>query len=162
METVGKIINSQLRKKSESLPASFTSTLVVSESGTNELSTYIGKVLDAPTVISEVSKIKVAFPSLSTQFMDILIERAIAKNFTAQRLIDAVNFVIDNCQYPSPTLANFLGFDRRIKILSYDELCDLVTTNRASFESYSIMVINGKNFWVRNADKELYNLPEQI
>jgi hypothetical protein len=49
-----------------------------------------------------------------------------------------------------------------VKVLSYEELCDLVTTNRATFENYANIIINEKRFWVRKADKELYNLPNEI
>jgi hypothetical protein len=130
--------------------------------GEQEISTYRGDILDAKVAIKEVAKIRTAFPALTPQFADILIERAIAKGFTAKRLIDAVNHVIDNCQYPSPTLANFLSFDKRIKVLTYNELADLVCSNRAEFGDYHRYSINNKALYIRKVDKELYCMPDQL
>jgi len=132
------------------------------QTGESELTTYLGDPIDERTAIYEVGKIRNAFPALTPQFADILIERAIAKGFTAQRLTDAVNHVIDNCQYPSPTLANFLSFDKRVKIISYNELCDLVTTHRASFNDYQIIKINAQNYWIKKSDKDIYNIPDEL
>lgn len=134
---------------------------ILNETST-EISTYIGEVLDTKTVVNEIAKIRVAFPSLTPQFADILIERAIAKGFTAKRFIDAVNYVIDNCQYPNPTLANFLSFDKRIKILTYNELAELACLNRAEFSDYHRYEINSKPLYIRKIDKELYGMPDKL
>lgn len=128
----------------------------------NELTTYIGEVLTAKTVIKEIGRIKIAFPALSAQFIDLLIDRAIEKGFTAQRLIDSVNNVIENCQYPTPTLANFLGFDKRIKLYSYNQICDLASKGIDSFENYKVITINGTAFRVLKSDFELYNLQTEM
>ncbi len=125
------------------------------------LTVYHG-TLKQETVAKGVAKIKAAFPTLSPEFYLLFISRVKDKGFTDERLTDAVNHVIDNCQYPTPTLANFLSFDKRIKVISYDELCDLVGSQKASFNSYSAIIINEKRFYVRNSDKELYNLPSEI
>lgn len=152
-----------MSRSSSNLPQLSTSILeAVNEVGNGEISTYIGDILQPKTVIQEVSKISIAFPSLSPQFIDILIQRAIDKGFTAQRLKDAVNHVIDNCQYPNPTLANFLSFDKRIKVLSYNELVDLVSSNRADFGDYHRYTINSKALYIRKVDKELYGMPDQL
>ena len=164
MEQVGKIIkDNQLNKNLQTSQVSLQNTSPIAiENGEAELTIYTGSVLTVETVITEVAKIKAAFPSVTSQFVDILIERAIAKRFTAERLIDAVNNVIDNFQYPMPSLANFLSYDRRVKILSYDQLCDMVTRHRVDFNSYTMVKVNGKSYWVSNADKDLYNLPNEI
>lgn len=56
-------------------------------------------------------KIQHAFPTLPTEFYDILLERMKAKGFTDERLTNAVNFVVDTCKYPTPTIAHFIAFD---------------------------------------------------
>lgn len=129
--------------------------------GCNMLSVYRGE-LKQETVAKSVAKIKAAFPALTPEFFKLLIDRFKEKEFTDERLIDAVNSVIDNCQYPTPTMANFLSFDKRVKVLSYDELCNIVTRHEATFDSYTRIKINSKFFYVRIADKELYNLPDSI
>lgn len=133
--------------------------LVKDNEGNNTISIYAGE-LDQKVVAQELAKVKVAFPALPRDFFTLLTNRFMEKGFTDQRLKDAVNNVIDTCQYPTPTLANFLSFDKRVKILSYDELCNLASKGEAKFESYYRYSINGKPFYVRQCDKELYNLPD--
>lgn len=139
---------------------SSTNTLVV-ENGSKTLSAYSGE-LTPDNIVLQATKIVKAFPSVSNSFIDLLIERIKDKGFSDRRLNDAVNFVIDNCQYPNPTLANFLSFDKRIKILDYDELCSAVVKQETKFDNYTPIKINGKSFFVRKKDKELYNLPNEI
>lgn len=43
-------------------------------------------------------------------------------NFTDERLRDAVKHVICTCPYPTPTIANFISFDKKIKLNTYDEM----------------------------------------
>jgi len=135
--------------------------LLQSIANDSTITIYRGE-LSQEVVAKGVAKIKAAFPSLTPEFFQLFISRVRDKGFSDERLTEAVNHVIDNCQYPTPTLANFLSFDKRVKVLSYEELCDLVTTNRATFENYANIIINEKRFWVRKADKELYNLPNEI
>lgn len=112
--------------------------------------------------ISEISKIVKAFPALSEDFVDLLFERAIAKGFTQERFVDSVNNVIDNCQYPSPTLANFLSFDKRVSLLNYNQVCNLVANQEDKFENYVRVLISGKSFWISSADQLKYNIPTEI
>lgn len=125
------------------------------------LSAYRGE-LTVRTATESVARIKAAFPALAPEFFKVFIERVREKGFDDKRLIDAVNHVIDNCQYPSPTLANFLSFDQRVKVFDYNQLCGLVLRQEASWSDFSKVRINGKLFWVRNSEKELFNLPDEI
>lgn len=54
---------------------------------------------------------RVAF-SLPTDFQDLLLERMNANKFTDERLQRAVDGVIEHCTYPTPTIADFLKWDR--------------------------------------------------
>lgn len=44
------------------------------------------------------------------------------EKFTDKKLTDAVKNLIKTCQYPEPTIANILGYDKRIKAYTWDEL----------------------------------------
>lgn len=109
-----------------------------------------------------IAKVKAAFPALAPDFYKVLIERLQEKGFSDERLTDAVNNVIDNCQYPTPTLANFLSFDRRVKVLDYNQLVNLVTSQQARFEDFVRIKIHERFYYVRKSEKELYNIPEEI
>ena len=125
------------------------------------LSVYHGNITQE-NFVSSVARIKVAFPDLNKDFYQLLKERIMEKGFSDQRLTDAVNHVIDTCPYPTPTLANFLSFDKRVKLITYQELCTLIGKGEATMDAYERMRINGKVFFVRKDEKRLYNLPNEL
>jgi hypothetical protein len=88
---------------------------------TNEISIYSGP-LNTESIIQNAAKIKKAFPSLSIDFFDVFTDRIRENSFNDARLKDAVNFVIDNCVYPTPTIAQFISYDKKIKVYSYEEM----------------------------------------
>jgi len=59
-----------------------------------------------------MEKIKHAFPSLQKEFYDVLCDRLKEHEFSDERLLKAVNHVIDTCIYPIPVIANFIIFDK--------------------------------------------------
>ena len=159
METVGQIV----RKQQAGLISQTSLPQLFQKDNDNSYSISVyGGVLDPKTVAREVAKIKVAFPALPKDFYTLLIDRLKEKGFTDQRLRDAVNNVIDTCQYPTPTLANFLSFDKRVKLITYQELCTLIGKGEATMDAYERMRINGKVFFVRKDEKRLYNLPNEL
>jgi len=62
-------------------------------------------------VSNNMAKIKDAFPTLQKGFYDLLCQRLKANEFSDEKLSEAVNHVIDNCNYPNPTIANFINYD---------------------------------------------------
>lgn len=140
---------------------SSTQSLILDENGGHSISLYTGE-LQQKTVAESVAKIKAAFPSLQPEYYSLLIDRLKDRGFSDQRLIDAVNNVIDNCQYPTPTLANFLSFDKRAKIYNYQEMCNVVSSNHLKPDYFSKIRINGKLFWIKTFDKDLYQLPDEF
>lgn len=87
----------------------------------NELSVYKDK-LTTKGVITNVAKIKKAFPALPMGFYEVFDERLKANSFTDERLKDAIANVIDTCPYPTPTIAQFISFDKKIKLNSYEDM----------------------------------------
>lgn len=99
-----------------------------------------------------------AFPSLPSEFYDILSNRIIDKRIGDKRLIDAVNHVIDNCIYPTPTIANFITFDKRVKLFAYEQMVKKAEEfGGMIWESYKAVEIPGsdKKVWVHVKDLEL-------
>lgn len=90
---------------------------------TESISLYTDDPAGVKDIIKAATVIKKSFPSLPQGFYDILGDRIRANNFTAQRLRDAVTHVIDNCVYPTPTIANFISFDRTLKFKTHEEMC---------------------------------------
>lgn len=69
-----------------------------------------------------VVKIKKAFPKLPETWYDILDEALDAEDFTDERFKDAVWYLIRTCVYPEPTIANILGYDKKVQVYTMREL----------------------------------------
>jgi hypothetical protein len=117
------------------------------ENGNCYLSLYSGE-LSQPVIAENMAKIKAAFPGLPVGFYAILAERLKEKNFCNDRLKDAVNHVIETCIYPQPTIANFLSFDKRKKLFTYDDMLKKVHENGSAIWQYHESIkINGLTYW---------------
>lgn len=126
----------------------------------NEISIYSGP-LTGPVLFREIAKIQAAFPSLPKEFYDILSSRFADCDFTDDRLKDSVNHVIDTCVYPTPTVAQFISFDKKYKVYMYDEM--LKMTNELGpevWKSYQSIDLSGieKPIYAHVNDIKKYNL----
>jgi hypothetical protein len=63
-----------------------------------------------------IDRIKIAYPSLEKGFFEILIDRLKANDFTDYLFFKAANNVIDTCQYPAPTIADFIKYHKKEEI----------------------------------------------
>ena len=99
-----------------------------------------------------------AFPALQPEFFDILAKRIKANGFSDDRLTDAVNNVIDNCTYPTPTIAQFISFDRRYKIYNYDEYCKLCSEGFGELYQPIKFKDRPKPVWIHVNDIEQFNI----
>ena len=84
----------------------------------------------------------------------MLINRLEANGFTDQRLMDAVTHVIDKCVYPKPTIAQFISYDREIKLYSRSQLLTMNGNGNKPFDIYKAVDI-GK-------DAPMYAIEEDI
>jgi hypothetical protein len=101
-----------------------------------------------------------AFPQLPEGFYEVLNRRLKEKEFTDNRLMDAVNYVVDTCQYPVPAIANFISYDKNVQVLTYADLVKQLNDDRGSWDYYDQIKVPGidKPRYVRKEDVEKYNL----
>jgi hypothetical protein len=131
-----------------------TNTVLKNEKGEKYISLYSGE-LTARVVTQSMAKVKKAFPGLPIDFFTVLSERVAANGFTDERIQDAVNHVVDTCKYPTPTVADFMSFDKKRRIYTYAEMCNKVheAGGLASvWDSYEMMEIKSTKFWYSKAD----------
>jgi hypothetical protein len=127
----------------------------------DELSIYNGP-LTTPCVIQNMKMIKYAFPALPEGFYEVLSQRIKEQKFSDERLTDAVNYVIDNCVYPTPTIAQFISFDKKFKVLSYEDMVNKTNDFGAEiWNSYKCVSLPGrtKKVWIHIDDIITYKLP---
>ena len=89
---------------------------------------------------------------MTKEFFVLLNEFILKEKFTQKRLEDAVNHVICNFQYKELNIFDIIKFDRRIKLYTYNEVCELVTKNKARFEDFEIRKIENQTFRVKKTD----------
>jgi len=111
-----------------------------------------------------VAIIKKSFPSLPIDFFDVFTDRLRANNFSDERLKDAVSHVIDTCVYPTPTIANFISWDRKFKVLNYEDMLKK-TDELGSFVWDNYKPIKFKNrvkkVWIHINDIKQYNIKDE-
>jgi hypothetical protein len=155
MESIKKIME-QLPKKFSEQSTSISRLKDILSKG--EISLYKGK-LTTPAVVASVAKIKAAFPALPGSFYDTFTERIIDNEFCDERLTAAVNCVIDNCLYPTPTIAQFISFDRRVKFYTYEEMLKMSSENVDIWKNYAAIDLGlPKKVWCHINDIEKYDL----
>jgi len=109
----------------------------------------------------EFDRLRAAFPTLQNSFYLVLAERIKDSEYTDQQLHDAVNYLIDTCIYPQPTIANIMTFKNNVRLHTYTEICNMVdTAGKAVWDEYVAVDIEGldKKVWVRKIDAKKYGL----
>jgi DNA integrity scanning protein DisA with diadenylate cyclase activity len=87
----------------------------------NEISLYTGELTD-DGIKSGLKHLSLAFPDMPKEFFIILSERIKANNFTDKRLHDSIEYLIDTNLYPKITVASVIGYDKKIKLKTYQEI----------------------------------------
>ena len=131
----------------------------------NEISIYRDGSVKATTLMACVSELKKAFPKLPIGWYDVLERMLDEEGFTNQRLIDATKALIRTCPYPEPAIANIIGFDKNVKVYSYNDLLEhkkdaSATERRAYLESFGRINFYGLLRYARVEDIKAYNLPQ--
>ena len=124
---------------------------------TKEISVYSDKTANVQLVATELRKLKAVFPALEKEFIDVLAERIMSKEFTEERIKDAIANVIDNFKYPKPTVADIVGYDCRIRIWDYAEYSNEILARKASEKDFYQHWIKGRLYFVKTSECERYN-----
>ena len=130
-------------------------------SAANEISLYKGSIISDESIVRYSVKIRQAFPSLEPGFYNILLEMAKEENFTDERFRDAVHNVIKTCIYPTPTIAQFISFDKRIKVFKYHDIIKMVDDgDHNAFDRYKRVEMDGlpEAVWIHKNDIAKYNI----
>ena len=160
-------IESPIRPQMKSLPGdlpqrpcalstnlSIKDTLLRTNSnGEPELSLY----QDRPATIDEMAQairtLRIAFPRSGDEFFSLLYERMKKNQFTAKRLEDAVEHVIDNFPYKELNVADIVSFDKRVKLYDKNQIWDECSRGYTT-DDFQKVRIGEKLYWVKKVDIE--------
>jgi len=112
-----------------------------------------------------VARIKNAFPALPNGFYDVFTDMIKDYGFCDSRLTDAVRNVIATCVYPTPTIANFISWDRTFKVFTYEEMLKKSSEfGNEIWTSYRAVQFKNraKKVWVHIDDAKMYNLTDEV
>lgn len=126
-----------------------------------EMVVYTDDLLDQVTAAQLSMRILTAFPTMKKQQVQLLIEMMIEEGFTTQRAKDAVNSVIKSYKGwdKNPNIANFIGFDKRVKVLTYKELNYLHDKGEVDWDDYEAVDVGlDKPRWAKKEDVQAYGL----
>ena len=97
----------------------------VSRENKQEISLYGEGKVSTKVLANCFIDLKKTFPKLPDGWYDILEKMLDEEKFTDKRFIDATKNLIKTCIYPEPTIANILGFDKKQKLYSYDDILEI-------------------------------------
>ncbi|NJL76028.1 MAG: hypothetical protein HC892_14440 [Saprospiraceae bacterium] len=153
METIKDTVQKLVRQTSN-LPTYLSDTFpkFKESNKNNEISIYVGEL--TPAIVAKTTKkLKDLFPLTPPTFWHELIERIKEHNFSDSRFIDASNYVIDNHKYPTLMIADFIGFDKTIKLHTYAEMSQVVFELKSTSTKEFVRVQKkGVNYWVKMLD----------
>ncbi len=133
---------------------------VTLEAKPGEVSVYGQGSISPTTSAREMKKIRDAFPKISDGWYSVLSMQLKANGFTDERLTSAVNDLIATCEYPEPTIARILAFDRKVTFLDYPAMCEKWAQGLGKFYR---MVRRAdpthQPLWASTDDVERYHLP---
>lgn len=94
-----------------------------------------------------------AFPDLDEVFYNVLTDRIKEKGFTDMQLFDAVNNVIDTCEYPRPVVGKFLSWDKKEPLFTHAQMIKMVEESGAYiWKSYDTVKVNEVTFWKKKTE----------
>lgn len=103
---------------------------------------------------SQIKKLQVAFPGQDTDFFNLLAERLVANRFSDRRLREAVSHMIDTFPYRRINIADVISFDRRVRLYTYGEVCDMVHGQTARFDEFELREVGSKKYWIRKTESK--------
>jgi len=129
---------------------------------TLEISVYQGVPASGLVIARETAKMQVAFPKLESTFVAVLTERIIKNNFTEQKVKDAISYLMDNFHYQTPTIADVISFDKKIKLWSYEDVCEAVSQNKTSFDSFYKHWVGDTLYRVKKSEADTFGLAKYL
>lgn len=130
----------------------------------NQLSVYGQGKVSSQTYAACIVDIKKSFPKLLGSWYDVLERMLDEEKFTDKRLIDATKSLIKNCQYPEPTLANIISYDKTIKVYLWEELLTITKdyspeSRREYLNNFIAIDFYGQQRYAKKEEVTRYNLP---
>ena len=124
---------------------------------------YADQQADVRDIATQLNRLKAAFPRNETLFFNILAERVVAKAMTRSQLTEAVNRLIDGFPYKELSVSDVIGWDKRIKLYSHNEVVDLCSlpNPKAEWTDFKVVQVGGEYYRAKRSDLARYGLEDR-
>lgn len=112
------------------------------------LSPYQGERATKQQIDYAIERLKSNYPSMSPMFWAELQSQIVKCGFTAERLIDAVDCIVQTNPYKEIRIAEIIGFGKGAKLYTYSQMQDLINRDGGTTDDYEIVRMpEGRNLW---------------
>ena len=125
--------------------------IILNENNELSINIYTDKQAERKEIANKIAELCIAFPKMEEGFWTILTERIVANNFTAERLKNAVDHVLDNFQYKELNIADIIKFDKRVKLYTGHEFMSAQASG-ISPNDFEKRVIENETYWIKKID----------
>lgn len=105
-------------------------------------------------VAKQMARLTACFPTMDNLFISVLSERIVSNGFSKNRLIDAVNHVLDNFKYKKLSVADIITFDKKAKLYTHNEAFMYIESNGCKFTDFVKVEVNSRKYWVLKREAE--------
>ena len=148
---INKVIDSmklQAREQNSLVKSQRASREVIKVGKETRISRYKDEIAKPADILNQIDRLRACFKANSDTFYSVLSERIAATQMTQIQLLESVNNLLDNFKYKEINISDVIGFDKYVRLYSYNEVCNLVTEHKASFEDFQIVKIKGEIYRV--------------
>lgn len=112
------------------------------------LSPYQGEPASKDDVKMAVERLKGNYTAMPPMFWAELQSQVIKCGFTAKRLMDAVDYVIQNNPYKDIRIAEIINFGRGVTLYTYRQMSDIVSRDGTTTDDFeSVDLPDGRKLW---------------
>lgn len=133
--------------------------------GNENISVYERGQITQKNAIAVTESLLIAFPKVTPAFLKLLRQRLRENDFTDEKMIDAVNHVIDT--YTGfdkvPSIGDIISYDRRVECLSQMEMLEKRNKLGVSVsEDYVCVDLSGMPYYVKKKDFDKYKFKKFV
>jgi hypothetical protein len=139
--------------KNDSAMAVFGGLPVKTDNGERSLSLYNDAPAGEADWAVQALRITSVFPEAggNAPFMAELSKAVVRKKMTARQLSDAVDNLIETCKYPRFSIAEVVGYDKKVRLYDYDEYCGMCHPGMPA-DTFESVQVDDVTYFAKKAD----------
>lgn len=124
-----------------------------------EVTLYKGEPATKAEIAKETASLMAAYPKQTDAFMAVLMQQIVDDRWPIERVQDAVKSILRKATYPTFTIAEFMSYDKPMKLYTHAGYCWLINNGRAKDadccgekSDFGKIIVDGKCFFYLKKD----------